>query len=152
MPIVLPHELLHCLDHCGKLRELCDQRDLADYWAHFHSNVSMHVQWPVEAPLAQLAVPLGLHGDDCRYTDTNQKIIILSMNILVDKTQQRFPLVVIRHATRLCNYIIACIQHVCASCDVLPFAYRRGPQCGISNASSFYQARILLANTSNHGS
>ena len=106
MPIVLPHELLHCLDQCGKLRELCDQRDLADYWAHFHSNVSMHVQWPVEAPMAQLAVPLGLHGDDCRYTDTNQKIIILSMNILVDKTQQRFPLVVIRHATRLCNYIM----------------------------------------------
>ena len=53
--------------------------------------------------MAQLAVPLGLHGDDCRYTDTNQKIDVLSMNILVDKAQERFPLVVLRHATRLCN-------------------------------------------------
>ena len=101
MPVVLPHELLHALDESKRLVQLCDQRDLADFWAHFHSNVSMHVQWQTQAPIGKLAVPIGLHGDDCRYTDTNQKIVILTMNVLVDKSQQRFPLFAIRHASKL---------------------------------------------------
>ena len=96
MPIVLPHDILNALHHCGRLQELAGLDDIKQFWDHYRDHISDDIQWPVGAPDG--AVPLGMHGDDSRFTDSGQKLLVLSLNILHDPTKARFPLVAIRHA------------------------------------------------------
>ena len=94
MPLVLPHELLNALHTSGRLQDLCDAEALTAFWDNFKSHESSQVQWPRLGTWGM--VPLGVHGDDLRYLENGSKLIAFSMNILVDDSQERFPLFAIR--------------------------------------------------------
>ena len=97
MPLMLPHEVCHHLHrkskHCGS------EAELHKFWCHFKSRSKEHLKWPFM--WEETCVPLGLHGDDCRFTDGGQKVICFSMNYLLDETQMRYPLFIIRYETQL---------------------------------------------------
>ena len=101
MPVVLPHELIHALDSAGRLKQLCPQHALKEFWEHFRSEASAEVPWPKLSPPGH-PYPLGLHGDDCRYTDTGEKLLVVTCNLLLDDSQLRFPLVAMRCVSRRC--------------------------------------------------
>lgn len=95
--MVLPHDILFGLHESGRLAKLCPKQSLVEFWDNFKAHVSSHIQWPVAAERSML--PIGVHGDDCRYTESGQKLIIFSMNLLLDGLiQDRYPLFVIRVA------------------------------------------------------
>ena len=100
MPVMLPHDIVCGLEKYGRLQKLASPEQLAEFWTHFRNEVSEEICWPAHAPAGHPGpVPLGIHGDDCRFTDTGQKICCISLNILVDNAQTRFPLVAIRIAS-----------------------------------------------------
>ena len=96
MPIVLPHDILNALHQEGRLTSLNPPAALRNFWDHFHAQTSSEIAWPPMAPPDGL--PLGLHGDDARYLDNGAKINVLSLNLMLDAVQDRFPMVVIRLA------------------------------------------------------
>ena len=107
MPLVLPHELIGALHSTGRLAELCKAEDVQEYWAHFRRQAACNAEvgWPLNAP--EGALPIGLHGDDCRFTDGGQKIIVFSSNLILDDSQMRYPLFAIRYVT----WPKACVLH-----------------------------------------
>lgn len=94
MPVVLPHDVLNALHKEGRLPNVCPTSELRQFWKHFGAQ-----QLPWAANVPPDAIPLGLHGDDARYTDTGAKIIAVSLNCLLDPAQDRWPLIIIRAAT-----------------------------------------------------
>ena len=67
--MVLPHELVHALHQDGWLDRACGADALREFWAHFRASSSEDVAWPTNAPSGH-AHPLGIHGDDCRFTES----------------------------------------------------------------------------------
>ena len=100
MPVVLPHELIYALHSKGCLQSLSPEAELHEYWEHFRNQAAANpeVGWPLTAPAGE-AVALGVHGDDCRFTDQGEKIIVVTCNLIMDRSQTRFPLMVIRFAS-----------------------------------------------------
>ena len=97
---MLPHELMYALHSKGCVQSLNPEAELHEYWEHFRKQAEANpeVGWPLGAPPGEAAA-LGLHGDDCRFTDQGEKIIVLSCNFIMDSSQTRFPLMVIRYAS-----------------------------------------------------
>ena len=93
--MVLPHVLLKYLHDMKMLGKVSAPAELSKFWRHFKTQTDGSVRWPHYFRNTGV-IPLGLHGDDCRYTDTNQKIICVSLNFLLDADQERYPLFVIR--------------------------------------------------------
>ena len=105
--MVLPHDVLNALHECGRLRQLYTDEDLCLFWDNFKQHESSVVQWPAQAERGML--PIGIHGDDFRYTEHGQKLVLVSMNLLIDnKMQDRFPLFGVRCAARL-QWLVICI-------------------------------------------
>ena len=98
MPIVLPHDLLNALHKSGRLQSMCPEEELSDFWDNYREHTSDEIAWPAGRPTDD-CVPLGVHGDDCRFTDSGQKLIVISLNILLDPWKDRFPMAVIRYVT-----------------------------------------------------
>ncbi|CAE7252570.1 unnamed protein product, partial [Symbiodinium sp. KB8] len=94
MPLILPHEL--CLHLHRKNKHCASEDELHKFWSHFKSRSNPEMKWPFMWDAT--CIPLGLHGDDCRFTDGGQKVICVSMNYLLDEAQMRYPLFVIRYA------------------------------------------------------
>ena len=95
MPLVLPHEVIFRLHMMGRLEGLSPKKDVEHFWEHFKAHESSSIQWPIAAERHML--PVGIHCDDCRYTESGEKLIVLSLNFLLDgDVQDRFPLFVLR--------------------------------------------------------
>ena len=99
MPVILPHELVAALHKTGELTNMYDMQGLREYWDHVIGHATTQVPWPNNVP--DMILPAGLHGDDCRFTDTGEKIVVISWNLVLDSRQVRFPLAVIRFVTWL---------------------------------------------------
>ena len=100
MPLVLPHDVLFALHASGRLEELSPKRSIEEFWEHFKAHESSPIQWPVAADRSMH--PVGIHSDDCRYTESGQKLIVFSMNLLLDgDVKDRYPLFVLRCVTDL---------------------------------------------------
>ena len=98
MPVVLPHHLL-CYLYKHTSMFVKATTGLKQFWKHFHACTDPSLTWPRE--WNDSTVPMGLHGDDCRFTETGQKVICMSLNFLLDDSQQRYPLFAVRFETRL---------------------------------------------------
>ena len=98
MPLVLPHALVKYLHGVKMLGKVSAPAELRKFWRHFKTRTDPSVRWPHYFKRHGV-IPMGLHGDDCRYTETNQKIICVSLNFLLDERQERYPLFVIRFAS-----------------------------------------------------
>lgn len=99
MPLVLPHEICLYLHKKNKYAEYGCEAELKKFWHHFKTCTDEAIRWP--SMWEDSVVPIGLHGDDCRFTDSGQKVICLSMNYLLDESQQRFPIFIIRVESQL---------------------------------------------------
>ena len=97
--MVLPHELVNALHKRGQLDNMYDMQELREFWNHMLGHACSQVPWPCNIP--EMTLPGGLHGDDCRFTETGQKIIVLSWNLVMDSSQTRYPLAVVRFVTWL---------------------------------------------------
>ena len=97
MPLILPHELCHYMYHRGSKHYGSDcEAELRKFWQHFKKCTNdVAIKWP--HMWEDTCTPIGLHGDDCRVTETGQKVICLSVNYLLDETQRRYPLFIIRY-------------------------------------------------------
>ena len=95
--MVLPHDIVQALHLTGRLEELSPLDRLREFWAHARTRASEcpEVAWPAAAPCG-CPHALGLHGDDCRFTDSGQKVTVVSLNLLMDDSQRRYPLFVFR--------------------------------------------------------
>ena len=86
------------LEDCGKLR--LKPNDIRDFWEH----LSEHTSWAAGHPGKKLAAnPIGIYGDDARYTKSGDKFTLLHVNALLsssssrtDHEMKRFPLLAIR--------------------------------------------------------
>ena len=75
-PVVLPHELLH---HCASTKQVVvSDQEIRDYWAHWRKYKPPH-----EAATLSQHAPVGLGGDDARYTLAGAKVIVICMNNLL---------------------------------------------------------------------
>ena len=75
-PVVLPHELLH---HCASTKQVVvSAQEIRDYWAHWSKYKPPH-----EAATLSQHAPVGLGGDDARYTLAGAKVIVICMNNLL---------------------------------------------------------------------
>ncbi|OLP83931.1 S-antigen protein [Symbiodinium microadriaticum] len=82
MPVILPHELVAALHKTGELTNMYDMQGLREYWDHVIGHATTQVPWPNNVP--DMILPAGLHGDDCRFTDTGEKIVVISWNLVLD--------------------------------------------------------------------
>ena len=64
---------------------------LKQFWEHFHTCTDPSIAWP--RVWDEGMVPIGLHGDDCRFTETGQKVISMSLNFLLDDFPAALPVV-----------------------------------------------------------
>ena len=71
---------------------------LRAFWKHFQTCTHESIRWP--HCYEDDCIPIGLHGDDLRYTETGQKLLCVSLNFLLDESQERYPLFVIRIVSR----------------------------------------------------
>lgn len=100
MPLVLPHELCLYLHKKHWYEEYACAAELKKFWHHFKECTNeAAIKWPSQWEAS--CVPIGLHGDDCRFTENGQKVICVSMNYLLGESQKRFPLFIIRCESRL---------------------------------------------------
>ena len=83
MPVVLPHDVLNALHVCGRLRQLYTDADLCEFWDNFKQHESSIIQWPAKAERGML--PIGIHGDDFRYTEHGQKLVLVSLYVLTTR-------------------------------------------------------------------
>ena len=81
---------------------VCPQPDVSKFWDHAHRFFGWRDH---PAIAAGIHVPLGLHGDECRYTSSAglvEKIVALSLNVLLwcpkSSRNSRFVLVAIRES------------------------------------------------------
>ena len=100
--MILPHELcLYLYRHGSKHYGSDDcKAELKKFWGHFKKCTNKEaIKWP--HVWEDTCTPIGLHGDDCRFTETGQKVVCLSINFLLDETQRRYPLFIIRCESQL---------------------------------------------------
>ena len=68
-----------------------------EFWQH------MEAQGQLVPPAARHTwrdiVPLGLHGDDCRFTQAGEKLLAVSLNFPLGPLRGRYPLFLIRVVT-----------------------------------------------------
>ena len=95
--MVLPHDLLAYL-HKKFGGEQTPAEQLRAFWKHFQTCTHESIRWP--HCYEDDCIPLGLHGDDLRYTETGQKLLCVSLNFLLDDAQERYPLFVLRIVSR----------------------------------------------------
>ena len=82
-PVILPHELLHHMASTGQFH--VDSRELQEFWRLWSLHKPHH-----PAAAQGLHWPLGLGGDDAKYTLAGSKVIIICMNhILFDRKCRR---------------------------------------------------------------
>ena len=82
-PGILPHELLHYMASTGQFQ--VDSHELQEFWRLWSLHKPHH-----PAATEGLHWPLGLGGDDAKYTLAGSKVIIICMNhILFDRKCRR---------------------------------------------------------------
>ena len=75
-PIILPHELLH---HMAQTKQMIvSQEDRKQYWDWWARYKPSH-----PAMQAGIHTPIGLAGDDAKYTLAGAKVIVVCMNSLI---------------------------------------------------------------------
>lgn len=74
MPIILPHEILHYMFTNGKVK--ISREDIRAFWSHWETNKPYHVG--VES---KSHCPLGLGGDDAKYTLSGAKVVVIVLNL-----------------------------------------------------------------------
>ncbi|CAE7190226.1 spp-11 [Symbiodinium microadriaticum] len=85
MPMILPHEICLYLYRHGSKHYGSDDcnAELKKFWGHFKKCTNKEaIKWP--HVWEDTCTPIGLHGDDCRFTETGQKVVCLSINFLLD--------------------------------------------------------------------
>ena len=82
-PVILPHELLHYMASTGQFQ--VDSQELQEFWRLWSLHKPHH-----PAATEGLHWPLGLGGDDAKYTLAGSKVIIICINhILFDRKCRR---------------------------------------------------------------
>ena len=76
LPIVLPHELLHSLSISGQ--HAVAAQAIKEYWDHWLRFKHHH-----PAAAEGKHTPLGVAGDDARYTLAGAKVIIICINSIL---------------------------------------------------------------------
>ena len=76
VPVVLPHEILHHMFVTGKVK--VQQEDIRTFWSHWEANKPPH-----PAMQAKRHCPLGIGGDDAKYTLSGCKVVVICMNVLL---------------------------------------------------------------------
>ena len=89
MPLILPHHLLAYL-HKKFGGQMPHAEQLRAFWKHFQTCTHESIRWP--HCYEDDCIPIGLHGDDLRYTETGQMLLCVSLNFLLDEGQERYPL------------------------------------------------------------
>ena len=99
-PIILPHELVPWILRDLSASELDEVAGSAGerrkLWLHVSAG---HPGWnPCPHNESQLPdyIPVGLHGDDFRFSQSGSKLLTLTLNFPLGYKRQRFPLFLIR--------------------------------------------------------
>ena len=74
VPIILPHEILHYMFTYAKVK--ISREDIRAFWSHWETNKPYHVG--VES---KSHCPLGLGGDDAKYTLSGAKVVVIVLNL-----------------------------------------------------------------------
>lgn len=74
VPIILPHEILHYMFTNGKVK--ISREDIRAFCSHWETNKPYHVG--VES---KSHCPLGLGGDDAKYTLSGAKVVVIVLNL-----------------------------------------------------------------------
>ncbi|CAE7387288.1 unnamed protein product [Symbiodinium microadriaticum] len=80
-PFIMPHELYAYLMDSGKIR--VTPAELEEYWEHIAARARAN-GLAVPTGYDKRAVPLGLYGDDARYNVSGSKILMVTMNSILD--------------------------------------------------------------------
>ncbi len=113
MPMVFPHELVAWLVDNGLWNDSeKDRRETARFWDHFRG---LKIDWATRHPATSSHRPLGIYGDDARYTEQGQKFLGVHMNDVLedgkDSMRNNWPIWVLRCATRQISHN----QFICSS-------------------------------------
>ena len=76
LPIILPHEMLDYLHRTKNIAVA--PAEIKDYWEHYKRFKGDH---PCCSEMKHS--PLGIGGDDCKYTLAGAKVIIIGFNIIL---------------------------------------------------------------------
>ena len=78
-PVLLPHEILHHMAHTGQAT--VSKEEIVEYWNHWNRYKPRHL-----CSDSKNHTPLGMAGDDARYTLAGSKVIIICLsNLLWDR-------------------------------------------------------------------
>ena len=104
-PIILPHELVPWLLgglNAGDLRDTIGSRQsILDYWKNVEvTQMPWHPSTHTDKDLEHI-IPVGLHGDDFRFTNGGQKLVAVSLNFPLGERRGRYVLFTIRCVTWL---------------------------------------------------
>ena len=106
-PVILPHELIPWpLDGLSKkdLHEMIGApTNVLEFWDHVEATgMPWHPGLHSRDGLDRV-IPVGLHGDDFRFTAGGQKLTAVSLNFILGERRGRYVLFVIRQ--------VPCLQH-----------------------------------------
>lgn len=76
IPVILPHELLHYLG--GKQRYYIDPSLIRSFWERWEQHRPYH-----PASSGRTHCPLGISGDDAKYTLGGAKAYVICMNLIL---------------------------------------------------------------------
>ena len=77
LPMILPHEMLDYLHRSNKV--VVNTEQVKQFWTRYKAFKSSNHPCCKDALL--LHSPLGLAGDDCKYTLSGSKVIIIAFNL-----------------------------------------------------------------------
>ncbi|CAE7247436.1 Ogfr [Symbiodinium sp. CCMP2592] len=98
--VILPHRLLPWLLQ-GRTREQRENligtpADIAEYWSHTQGQPGHPATLSGDGVNLGEFLPIGLHGDEFRFTQAGEKLMAVTMNFVVAGDRLRFPLFLIR--------------------------------------------------------
>ena len=85
LPMILPHEMLHHLHCTGKIQ--IDPMQVQTYWQRYRDFKDANHPCCKDGLLKHS--PLGLAGDDCKYTLAGSKVIIIAFNLPLHDRQKK---------------------------------------------------------------
>ena len=98
--IILPHQLLPWLLESRpreqRERMIGTPGDIAEYWACTQGQPGHPAAMSGDATNLTEFIPVGLHGDEFRFTQAGEKLMAVTMNFILAGERLRFPLFLIR--------------------------------------------------------
>ena len=118
--MILPHEvvpwLLNGLNSTDLYDTIGTPQSVQQYWSHVEQT---GMPWhPGLHPTTDLdkVIPVGLHGDDFRFTAAGQKLIAISLNFVLGERRGRYVLCVLRCVPCLHTYMYMHVMPMLSAC------------------------------------